>query len=198
MTTIVDVHAREILDSRGNPTLEAEVTLVERQSSAAPRCPRAPPPARARRSNCATATRRATSARACSKAVATSTATIAAALLGLRCRRPEGPRRRLIALDGTETRAPRRQRAARACRWRTRMPWRPRRAAAVAPSGGRRPRAGAAGADDEHHQRRRACRQQRRPAGIHGAAGRLRFFSEALRCGTEIFHALKSVLNAAA
>ena len=32
----------------------------------------------------------------------------------------------------------------------------------------------AAGADDEHHQRRRACRQQRRPAGIHGAAGRLR------------------------
>jgi enolase len=27
MTTIVDVHAREILDSRGNPTLEAEVTL---------------------------------------------------------------------------------------------------------------------------------------------------------------------------
>jgi enolase len=27
MTTIIDVHAREILDSRGNPTLEAEVTL---------------------------------------------------------------------------------------------------------------------------------------------------------------------------
>jgi enolase len=27
MTTILDVHAREILDSRGNPTLEAEVTL---------------------------------------------------------------------------------------------------------------------------------------------------------------------------
>ena len=26
-TTIVDVHAREILDSRGNPTLEVEVTL---------------------------------------------------------------------------------------------------------------------------------------------------------------------------
>ena len=27
MTTIAKVHAREILDSRGNPTLEAEVTL---------------------------------------------------------------------------------------------------------------------------------------------------------------------------
>src|SRR5687767_121491 len=27
MTTITKIHAREILDSRGNPTLEAEVTL---------------------------------------------------------------------------------------------------------------------------------------------------------------------------
>lgn len=29
MTTIVDVYAREILDSRGNPTVEAEVTLAD-------------------------------------------------------------------------------------------------------------------------------------------------------------------------
>ena len=29
MTTIAKVHAREILDSRGNPTLEAEVTLSD-------------------------------------------------------------------------------------------------------------------------------------------------------------------------
>ncbi|NQU07333.1 MAG: phosphopyruvate hydratase, partial [Candidatus Abyssubacteria bacterium] len=28
MTTIIDVKAREILDSRGNPTIEAEVTLA--------------------------------------------------------------------------------------------------------------------------------------------------------------------------
>src|SRR6478735_5912190 len=27
MSTIIEVHAREILDSRGNPTVEAEVTL---------------------------------------------------------------------------------------------------------------------------------------------------------------------------
>ncbi|MDD5712147.1 MAG: phosphopyruvate hydratase, partial [Smithellaceae bacterium] len=27
MTEIINVHAREILDSRGNPTVEAEVTL---------------------------------------------------------------------------------------------------------------------------------------------------------------------------
>src|SRR5687768_18538490 len=29
MTTITRIHAREILDSRGNPTLEAEVTLAD-------------------------------------------------------------------------------------------------------------------------------------------------------------------------
>ncbi|HIK99245.1 MAG TPA: enolase, partial [Dehalococcoidia bacterium] len=29
MQTIVDVHAREILDSRGNPTIYAEVTLAD-------------------------------------------------------------------------------------------------------------------------------------------------------------------------
>ena len=28
-TTITSVHAREILDSRGNPTLEAEITLAD-------------------------------------------------------------------------------------------------------------------------------------------------------------------------
>ncbi len=28
MSTIIDVHAREILDSRGNPTIEADVTLA--------------------------------------------------------------------------------------------------------------------------------------------------------------------------
>ena len=29
MSTITKIHAREILDSRGNPTLEAEVTLAD-------------------------------------------------------------------------------------------------------------------------------------------------------------------------
>ncbi|HAQ46596.1 MAG TPA: enolase, partial [Rhodobacter sp.] len=27
MSTIIDIHAREILDSRGNPTIEVDVTL---------------------------------------------------------------------------------------------------------------------------------------------------------------------------
>ena len=35
MSTIIDVHAREILDSRGNPTVEAEVTLASGVSASA-------------------------------------------------------------------------------------------------------------------------------------------------------------------
>src|SRR3546814_14943451 len=35
MSTIIDVHAREILDSRGNPTVEAEVTLASGASGRA-------------------------------------------------------------------------------------------------------------------------------------------------------------------
>ncbi len=29
MSSIVDIHARQILDSRGNPTIEVDVTLVD-------------------------------------------------------------------------------------------------------------------------------------------------------------------------
>ena len=29
MSTIIDIHAREILDSRGNPTVEVDVTLED-------------------------------------------------------------------------------------------------------------------------------------------------------------------------
>ncbi len=35
MSTIIDVHAREILDSRGNPTVEAEVVLASGTSARA-------------------------------------------------------------------------------------------------------------------------------------------------------------------
>jgi enolase len=63
MSAIVDVVAREILDSRGNPTVEADV-LLESGVMGRAAVPSAPPPARARQSNCATATPRVTSARA--------------------------------------------------------------------------------------------------------------------------------------
>ena len=29
MSTIIDIHAREILDSRGNPTVEVDITLED-------------------------------------------------------------------------------------------------------------------------------------------------------------------------
>ena len=57
-------------------------------------------------------------------------------------------------------------------------------------------RQGAARADDEHHQRRRALRCPDRFPGIHDHAEEARrAFSEALREGAEIFHALKGVLK---
>ena len=60
---IVDVQAREILDSRGNPTVEVEVTLDDGTVGRAA-VPPAPPPASTRPASCVTATRAATSARA--------------------------------------------------------------------------------------------------------------------------------------
>ena len=57
MSAIVSLHAREILDSRGNPTVEVDVVLESARAAARP-CRRARRPARTRRSSCATATPR--------------------------------------------------------------------------------------------------------------------------------------------
>ena len=61
----------------------------------------------------------------------------------------------------------------------------PRRGRSVATSAARAPTS--ARADDEHRQRRRARRQQGRLPGVHGRAGRLQLFSEALRGGSRSF-----------
>ena len=95
-----DIHGREILDSRGNPTVEVDVTLDSRRHAAGPRCPRARRPARARRSNCATATRAATSARACSRPSAHVNGEIRAALSGQTADQ-RAIDAQMIALDGT-------------------------------------------------------------------------------------------------
>ena len=174
MTTIAKIHAREILDSRGNPTLEAEVTLADgsfgramvpsgastgsqgsgrtarRRQDALPRQGRAQGRRQRQRARSPTRCRVSTRDQAALD-------------------------RRLIDLDGTENKGRLGANAllgvslanAHAVAASRKMPlWQHL-------AGDRAPRA--AGADDEHHQRRRACRQQRRPAGIHGAAGRLRF-----------------------
>ena len=101
MTTIAKVHAREILDSRGNPTLEAEVTLADGSFG------RAMVP-----SGASTGTKEAVELRDGDKtrylgkgvrnAVANVNTTIAAALAGFDAADQVGLDKRLIDLDGTE------------------------------------------------------------------------------------------------
>jgi len=101
MTTIAKIHAREILDSRGNPTLEAEVTLEDGSFG------RAMVP-----SGASTGTKEAVELRdgdktrylgkGVRKAVENVNTTIASALKGFDGNDQEGLDRRLIDLDGTE------------------------------------------------------------------------------------------------
>ncbi|MGN7838068.1 phosphopyruvate hydratase [Stenotrophomonas sp. 22385] len=101
MTTIRSIHAREILDSRGNPTLEAEVTLEDGSFG------RAAVP-----SGASTGTKEAVELRDGDKtrylgkgvrnAVNNVNTTIATALKGFDAADQEGLDRRLIDLDGTE------------------------------------------------------------------------------------------------
>ena len=101
MTTIANVHAREILDSRGNPTLEAEVTLSDGSFG------RAAVP-----SGASTGTKEAVELRdgdrtrylgkGVRKAVENVNTAIAQALAGFDAADQAGLDRRLIDLDGTE------------------------------------------------------------------------------------------------
>ena len=70
MAKITNVYGREVLDSRGNPTVEVEITLETERSPRHSYRP-ARPPATSRPSSCATATRPATAARAPSRPSAT-------------------------------------------------------------------------------------------------------------------------------
>ncbi|KAA2285767.1 phosphopyruvate hydratase [Arenimonas fontis] len=101
MTTITKVHAREILDSRGNPTLEAEVTLSSGHMG------RAAVP-----SGASTGTKEAVELRdgdksrylgkGVRKAVANVNGTIAEAIKGFDATDQAGLDAKLINLDGTE------------------------------------------------------------------------------------------------
>jgi len=104
MTTIKTIHAREILDSRGNPTLEAEVTLADGSFG------RAAVP-----SGASTGTREAVELRdgdktrylgkGVKKAVANVNEVIAPALAGFEAADQQGLDARLIDLDGTDTKS---------------------------------------------------------------------------------------------
>jgi enolase len=104
MSTIARIHAREILDSRGNPTLEAEVTLDSGHIG------RAAVP-----SGASTGTREAVELRdgdktrylgkGVRKAVANVNTTIAKALAGFDAGDQAGLDAKLIALDGSENKS---------------------------------------------------------------------------------------------
>ncbi len=101
MTTITKIHAREILDSRGNPTLEAEVTLSSGHIGRA-----AVPSGASTGSKEAVELRDGDKTRymgkGVKKAVANVNTTIAESLLGFDGADQQGLDSRLINLDGTE------------------------------------------------------------------------------------------------
>jgi len=100
MTAIANIHAREILDSRGNPTLEAEVTLADGSFGRA-----AVPSGASTGSREAVELRDGDKSRYLGKgvknAVANINTTIADALKGFDAADQKGLDARLIALDGT-------------------------------------------------------------------------------------------------
>ncbi len=197
MTTITSIHAREILDSRGNPTLEADVVLADGSFGRA-----AVPSGASTGSKEAVELRDGDKTRylgkGVSKAVGNVNGAIADALKGFDAADQSGLDRKLIELDGTENKG---------------------RLGANALLG-----VSLAAAHAVASSRKQALWQYL--AGMTGVAPALPVpmmniinggahadnnvdmqefmilpvgfdaFSEALRCGTEVFHALKSVLKA--
>jgi enolase len=194
MTAITKIHAREILDSRGNPTLEAEVTLGDGSFG------RALVP-----SGASTGSKEAVELRdgdktrylgkGVSKAVANVNGPIAQALHGLDGGDQAGLDRRLIDLDGTENKGRLGANAllgvslanAHAMAASKKMPlWQhlAKGRAPVLPVPMMNIINGGAHADNNVDLQEFMVL----PVGFES-------FSEALRCGTEIFHALKAVLK---
>jgi len=194
MTKIVDIKAREIVDSRGNPTVEADVHLEGGVMG------RAAVP-----SGASTGTREAVELRdgdkkrylgkGVLKAVANANGEIRSALLGRDARDQVGLDRRLIDLDGTETKSRLGANATLAVSLATaHAAARAARQGLYQLLGGPGPKVmpvpmmniinGGAHADNSVDIQEFMVL----PVGAPN-------FSEALRCGAEIFHTLKKVLH---
>ena len=65
-TTITDIKGRQIIDSRGNPTVEVDVTLEGGATGPRGPSPAAPAQANTKRGSCAMVTSRSIAAKACS------------------------------------------------------------------------------------------------------------------------------------
>ncbi len=172
MSKIKDVSGLEILDSRGNPTVEAEVVLASgaRGRAAVP-------------SGASTGSREAHELRdgdkkrylgkGVLKAVANVNGELRKAVTGLDAADQEKLDRKMIDLDGTSNKARLGANAILAVSLAAAKAHAADAGLALYESLGRRQEGPHdAVADDEHHQRRRARRQQRRHPGVHDPAGR--------------------------
>ena len=170
MSAIVDIIAREILDSRGNPTVEAEVVL---DSGAVGRA--AVPSGASTGAHEAVELRDGDKGRyggkGVSKAVDNVEGEIFDALSGLDPADQVKIDEIMIELDGTPNKARLGANAILAVSPRLRQGRRRGRRHPALPPCRRRLRPHPPGADDEHHQRRRPRRQPDRHPGIHGHAG---------------------------
>jgi enolase len=193
-TKITKVHAREVIDSRGNPTIEAEVTLAGGATG------RAIVP-----SGASTGEHEAWELRdddkkrfggkGVRKAVANVNEPLAKQLEGCDALDQIRVDRAMVELDGTPNKSKLGANAISGC-VACERPGR-RRAARIAALQISRwaERARAAGADDEHYQWRRALGCTDRFSGVHDHAERPAEFLGGIAGGCEIFHALKTVLK---
>jgi hypothetical protein len=183
MSSVVDVVAREVLDSRGNPTVECDVLLESGVMGRA-----AVPSGASTGSREAIELRDGDAARYLGKgvlqAVENVNTEISEAIIGLDAQEQAFIDQTLIHLDGTDNKARLGANAMLAVSMAV------AKAAAEESGlplyryfGGSGPDADA-GADDEHHQRWRTCQQQPRLPGVHDSAGQPELVprSPALRC----------------
>ena len=172
MSTIEHIVGREVLDSRGNPTVEVEVVLDSRRPRPGRSCPSGASTGAVRGGRAARRRRplrrqgradggRPRQRRDRRRASSGSTPSTSAAVDRL-----------LLDLDGTDNKGRLGANAILGVSLAVGQGRGRRARAAAVPLRRRRQRPRAAGADDERAQRRRARRQQRRLPGVHDHAGR--------------------------
>ena len=168
MSAIEKVHARQIVDSRGNPTVEVDVTLASGASGTA-----------AVPSGASTGEFEAVELRdggdawggkGVSQAVANANGELAEAVTGIDAADQEAVDRAMLAADGTPNKGRLGANAILGISLASAKAAAADAGAAALALPRRRRRARAAGADDERAQRRRARRQQGRLPGVHGGA----------------------------
>ena len=171
MTAIVDIIGREILDSRGNPTVEVDVVLEDGSRGRAA-VPSGASTGHARGGRAARRRRDRYLGKGVRNAVEAVNGEIFDAISGMDAEAQVKIDQTMIALDGTPNKGRLGANAILGVSLAVAKAAAAAKRAAALPLCRRRRRAALAGADDEHHQRRRACRQSDRLPGIHDRAGR--------------------------